>query len=124
MEDSILLYVLLFPTFLNTLLLIALVVILYRTSTIIANLSVKIETFLERGKEEIFSTTEAIRNAAQHGGRFLEKAADLADKAVSAYSLKQPLTTNPRLSRLAKGIGVGFNIYKIVSNFLKQRNKS
>ncbi len=127
MEDTILLYVLLFPTFLNTLLLIALVVILYRTATIIGNLANKIDFFLERGKEEIFSTSAAIRNAATQGGRLLEKTVAFMDQYLLIHSFRQPFGggggRKSTISQLTKGVGLGISVYRMLAQFLQRKKE-
>ena len=121
------LYILLFPTFLNTILLIVMAVVLYRLLVIAGDLSVKMSKFAERSEEEMFATSSAIRHAANQAGNLLEKIVEVVDKYAFAHALRQQPPrggSGGKTPSIITGINIGITIFRFLSQFFKKEKQA
>ncbi len=115
-----LIYVLLFPTILNTILLIVMAVVLYRLLGVADQLSARLGRFMERGEEELFATTSSVRHVATQAGNLLEKIVEVVDKYMFALAMRQSPKGAQRTSSVISGLTVGFNILKFLMQYFKK----
>lgn len=123
MEGNMLYYVLVFPTILNTILLIVMAFVLYKLLAVAGDLSFKAARFMERGEEEIFATNRSVREAADQAAGLLEKITQVIDKYAFAKSFNNGEAGSPKVAKILSGITIGFNVFKFLSSIFK-KNKS
>lgn len=117
-------YILIFPTVLNTILLIVMAFVLYKLLVLAGDLSYKMGKFMDRGEEEIFSTASAFRHLANQGGDLLEKFTQLMDRYMIAYTIKQsPAADGQRWSKLMSGLSIGYNIFNYIMQMVKKKKQ-
>lgn len=121
MEDTMLLYVLLFPTILNTLILLVMAVVLYRLLVVAGDLSKRFGSFLDRGEEELFSTTSSIRQAATQAANLMEKVTQVIDRYMFAFSMKhQAPFAGQKFNSVFSGLNIGYNVFKFIMRLFKK----
>ncbi len=113
-------YVLLFPTILNTILLIVMAVVLYKLLGVADQLSARLGRFVERGEEELFATSNSVRHAATQAGNLMEKIVEVVDKYMFALAMRQSPKGSQRASSVISGLTVGFNILKFLMQYFKK----
>lgn len=121
--DNMLIYALFFPTILNTILLIMMVVALYKLITAMGDLTSKLNNFLVRSEEELFTTAGAFRELASQGANLLQKITQITDSFFYTYSMKQSPFMGQRLPQILSGLNMGWGLVNFLKRFFK-KNKN
>ena len=114
MISPVLVYVLLFPTILNTILLAFMAIIFCQMLKLAADLSYKTGLFMEYGEKEVHSTAATFRQVALQLGNLIDKLlAFFANlKRVSAIQWGGHVMQNPLW--LIGNLGVGLSLGKLL----------
>ncbi len=121
MEGNMLYYVLIFPTILNTILLIIMAFVMYKLLVVAGDLSFKAGRFMEKGEEELFATNRSVRETANQAAGLLEKITQVIDKYAFAQSLDRGEVGSKKIAQIVSGVTIGFNVFKVLSGLLKKR---
>ena len=120
MEGNMLYYVLVFPTILNTILLIVMAFVLYKLLVVVGDISFKAAKLMEKSEEEIFATNRSIREAADQAAGLMGKVTQVIDKYAFANSLNRGEAGSPKVAQIVSGLTIGFNIFKFLTGIFKK----
>ncbi|NLI69660.1 MAG: hypothetical protein GX364_02170 [Firmicutes bacterium] len=118
--DNMWIYVLFFPTILNTILLLIMVVALYKLVSAMGNLTSKLESFLVRSEEELFTTAGAFRELATQGANLLQMVMQIADSFFYTYSMRQSPFVGQKLPQILSGLSVGWDLFNFIKRLFKR----
>jgi len=121
MEETILLYVLVATTSLNTLLLLILVIGFVKLSLIANKLVNRVENFMDRGERELMTTVEIARRFLDQGSNFLGKASQAIERYLLVSNLSR-IASSPKKPNIMTWIGIGYGVVQTLRRFLKGSN--
>lgn len=126
MNDTVTLYVLLFPTIFNSAILLALAVVLYRMLLIISDFTKRFDVFMDQGQKELFSTAETVRKTTSTVNSILEKVNLMMERHLFLSSMKshstQSTQSSTKFSQIMSGVEVGVGIFNLLRNLFSKKN--
>ncbi len=132
MDETLTLYVLLFPTVFNSVILLVLAVILYKMLLATGDLTKRLDVFLDHGQKELFETTKTVRQTTSIFNKILDNVNTIIERQMIISNYKQQhqqqqqqqSAADAKLSQFMSMIEIGMGIFNVIRNLLSKKRKA